>query len=621
MERRGFIVLLLPLALLTCGFTWGLGKSDPCSEAARSVVGLTPDTPAAQRDKIGKSVLKSCPDGAAAFYLHGMALEAEKQNEEAMAAYRSATVKDTRMPDAHGRLGLLLLGKGDREQASVELMAALQGGDSPASARALGGIFLEAKLYALALHFFEQALPAAAQDAALRLEMGQAYLGMGDTAKARPFFEQSLGLDPAGAVGHLGLSDCYRREKRFDRAIAELRMALAADGGKRETHYLLGQLLELTGEPEEADREFQLAGVERALGPADYLKKAADFSSAGSFERAAAAYDAYLLKKPDAAGVREKLADARMAAGHDIEAINAYEEAVRRREGSSRISCNLGILYERKGNLDEAINSFKEAVRLDAANGDARRRLAEIYALRGSFAEAIGEYRELISRHDANPLNYYKLAHLLEKERDFPGASGAYAKAVELDPNNTEAHRGLAFLLLYRHLPGDVEKELSEVLRLRPADVEARNALIALCVKQKRYDETTKLLEEDVRLNPGSPDSRYRLGVMYAFRHRDDEARVAFQEAIGLKPDHARALNALGKLYLKAGDKDKAKDAFAAAHQADAKQMEPIDLSNRLTSAPEKKAPVKAQAGKRPLRRKAAGRHRPNRKQHARDQH
>ena len=621
MDRRIFFALLLPFALLTCGFTWGLGKGDPCNEASKAVAELTPETPAQLREKITKRVIKECPDGAAASYLRGLSLEAEKKSAEALGAYRSATSKDPRLADAHGRLGLLLLGKGEREEASVELITALQLKDSPSYARAAAEIFLEGKLHALAIHFFEQALPAYADDADLRLEMGRAYLGMGKSARARSLFQEALRLDPAGAAGHLGLAGCYRQEKQFNGAIDELRLALAADSGNRESHYQLGQLLELTGKSEEADREYHIAGVERSLGAADYLKKAADYTASGSFEMAAAAYDAYLLKKPDAPGIREKLADARMAAGHDLEAINAYEEANRRREGSSRISCNLGILYERKGNLDEAINSFQEAIRLDAGNGDARRRLAEIHALRGSFSAAIDQYRELIGRHDANPLIYYKLARLLEKDRDFPGAAGAYAKAVALDPNNTEAHRGLAFLLLYRHLPGNVEKELSEVLRLRPADLEARNALIALYVKQKRYDETTALLKEDVLLNPENPDSHYRLGVMYAFRHQDDAARGSFEKTIQLKPDHARALNALGKLYLKAGDSAKAQEAFAAAHKADPKLLEPIDLSNRLVPAPEKKGAAHRRASaaekKRSTKRKGAGKVRPTYKKHA----
>ena len=212
MDRRICLALLLPFAVLASGFTWGLGKSDPCSEASKAVAGLTPETPAVQRDKIEKSVLKSCPDGAAVGYLRGISLEAERKSEEASAAYRSATLKDPRLADAHGRLGLLLLGKGEREEASVELIAALQLKDSPSYARAAGDIFLEGKLHALAIHFFEQALPAYASDAALRLEMGQSYLGMGNTARATPLFEEALRLDPAGAAGHLGLAACYRQE-------------------------------------------------------------------------------------------------------------------------------------------------------------------------------------------------------------------------------------------------------------------------------------------------------------------------------------------------------------------------------------------------------------------------
>jgi hypothetical protein len=41
MDRRIYVALLLPFALLTSGFTWGLGKGDPCSEASKAVAGLT----------------------------------------------------------------------------------------------------------------------------------------------------------------------------------------------------------------------------------------------------------------------------------------------------------------------------------------------------------------------------------------------------------------------------------------------------------------------------------------------------------------------------------------------------------------------------------------------------
>ena len=94
MDRRIFAALLLPLALLTCGFTWGLGKSAPCTEASQAVAGLTPETPSAQRDTIEKSVLKSCAGGAAASYLRGISLEAEKKSGEAIDAYRLAQLKE-----------------------------------------------------------------------------------------------------------------------------------------------------------------------------------------------------------------------------------------------------------------------------------------------------------------------------------------------------------------------------------------------------------------------------------------------------------------------------------------------------------------------------------------------
>jgi tetratricopeptide (TPR) repeat protein len=605
MNRRTSLILLLPLALLSSGFTWGLGKEDGCSEIRKSLAGITPETPAPERDALLKRAGARCPEGGAAVYLRGLTLESEKKADEAIAAYRSAAAKEPGLAEAHGRLGLLLLAKGELEPASVELISALQQQATPAYARAAGDLFLQSKLYALALYFHRQALPAFAGDPTLQLALGWDLLGLGATPQATVPFQEALRLDPGAPAAHLGLAACYRQEKRYQEAAAQLRLALAAQGSNRETHFQLAQVLELAGNTAEAEREYRLAGVERTLEPEDYQEKAARFAATGNYDQAAAAYQALLLKEPGAAGVRGKLGDARMSAGHDLEAIQAYEEAIQRGEGNSGISYNLGILYERKGSLDDAVSSFQDAVQLDPANGDARRRLAEIHTLRGSIAEAIEQYQELISRHDTNPLSYFKLGRLLERQRDFPGAAQAFAKAAELDGNNVEARRALAFLLLKKKLPGDPAKELGEVLRLRPKDQEARYALIALQVKAKRYDETAQLLKEDAELNPESPESHYRLGVLYAFRHQDEEALASFQETVRLKPDHARALKALGALYLKAGEREKSKAAFQAAHQADPQLKEPVELSTRLV--PESARKVAVQRKKARPRPKRAG--------------
>lgn len=605
-NNKAYGLGLLVIAVLNCGFSWNSGTQDHCGQARKIVESLGSDSSAPQRAQAEKNILDLCPDGGATYYLQGLSLEAARNVTGAIEAYRTASRKDPLLAEAKGQLGLLLLQQGARQEASVALFEALQLKANPRYSRALGEIFLEGKLYALALHHYQQTLPTSAADASMHVNMARCYLGLGDQAKAHESLLEALRLEPGNEMAHLELAGIYREEKLYDKAVAELRSAVAGNPDNRDIHLNLAQVLELMGKPAEADKEYALAGVKRTVNATDHLRRAAMYQAAEEFAKEAAEYTTLLLIQPDTPGIREKLGDARLKAGHDSEAIAAYDEAIRRREGTSRILYNLGTLYERKGDLDEAIRRFSEAIRLDSGNSDARRRLAEIYTLRGDFTAAIGEYQELIARHGDNPLNYYKLARLLEKKRDYQAAISAYTKAIKLDQDNIEAHRGIALLHLKRKTPDEAEKHFRAVLRLNPNDSEARNSLISFYVKKKRYDETTELLKDDAGLNPQNPDSQYRLGVMYAFNGKSDDALSQFQKAIKLKPDHARALNGIGKVYLKTGYNDKAKDAFTAARKADPDLMEPVELLSTLNVVPKKqlKTGLKKKSSKKLLKRR-----------------
>ncbi len=572
---------LLVLGFLSCGFTWG-SSLPPCDKASEAVKEITRQSSADKRLEAEKKVRELCAEGGAAHYLKGLALEAAQRQEEAVEEYRSAVKKDPQLAEAHGRLGLLLFEKGAREEASVELFEASKSKPDPDYARALGDIFQAAQLYALALSQYERALPTYGNDAKLRVGMARSYLGLGERAKARDLLVEALRLDPANLAASLELAEIYRGDKQYQDALQQLKQASAAHPDNRDIHFRLARLLDLMGEEKLADAQYRQAGMERASTPADHLEKAALYQQGTAFLKAAREYEALLLKQPDAPGVREKLGDALLAAGHDGEAITAYEEALRRKETSSQLLYNLGTLYERKGDLDQAIRRFSEAIRLDPENGDARRRLAEIHTVRGDLDAAIAQYRELVSRHGDNPLSYYKLARLYEQRRQYEDAIRAYSKAIELDQDSEVAHLGIARLYQKRKQPEQAEKHLIEVLRLDPKHAEARELLISLYVKARRYDDTEKLLKASAELNPESANDQYRLGVIYAFRGNNDGAREQYQKALALKPDHARALNALGKLYLRLGEKEKAREALAAARKADPDLLEPVELLSKL---------------------------------------
>ena len=75
MKKYMILLLLVPAALLTCGFDWGFGAGDKCGDAKKLVNELTFMKTAADRSSMEARILKLCPEGAAGHYVKALNLE------------------------------------------------------------------------------------------------------------------------------------------------------------------------------------------------------------------------------------------------------------------------------------------------------------------------------------------------------------------------------------------------------------------------------------------------------------------------------------------------------------------------------------------------------------------
>lgn len=576
-KKYGFLLFLILLMGGICGFNWGFGHADKCGEARKllpKLTELTGEKAAKQENRI----LALCPDGGAGHYIQGVRLERQKKPDEAIDEYRVALDDDDSIAEAHGNLGLLLLNKGEKDEAGVELTRGLMGSNDPRYHLGLAEILREGKMYALARFHYRCALKAFPDDTAIQSGLAEVNEQLGHLDEAEEGFTKLLDANPNDKIARLGLAEVYRKGKRWDDAMAELEKVAAANPGERSIHALMAEVYRDRGDMARADKEYLLAGVDKTITPEEYLRKGDEFLLAREYEKAIGEYRDALKKKPQWPLALEKLGDAQMAAGLDDDAIAAYTQAVRLDGGNSGISYSLGVILERKGELDGAVAKYQDTLRHDPDNGDARRRLADIYTLRGSYPQAIAEYKELIARRADNPLVHFKLAKVYDKSKDYPAAIGEYQAAIKIDPGNIEARKELAALYGRRGMADEAEGEFREVLQLKKDDVGVRNALTALYVRQRKYDDLFALLKEGADLFPKDPNSHYRLGIMYDFRKEYDAAIAQYQEAIALKSDFAKALSALGKTYMKTGNLEKAKESLEAAKKADPNFKEPGEL-------------------------------------------
>jgi tetratricopeptide (TPR) repeat protein len=163
MNKYPYLILLIPLIVVTCGFNWGFGSTGTCTKAKILTAALS-ELSGESRTKQEDRILKLCPDGAAGHFVLGLRHERQKETDEAIVEYRAAVGSDETLAEAHGNLGLLLLKKGARDEAAVELSKGLMGKDDTRYHLGLAELLKEGKMYSLALYHYLEALKAFPQE-------------------------------------------------------------------------------------------------------------------------------------------------------------------------------------------------------------------------------------------------------------------------------------------------------------------------------------------------------------------------------------------------------------------------------------------------------------------------
>ena len=90
-------------------------------------------------------------------------------------------------------------------------------------------------------------------------QLGDAYVRSSRWDEAIAALQQSLWLNPFYSAPYILLGKAYTRKGQLATAEGMLRRAVEYDPNNRTAHYLLAQLLQQTGRPDEARREFAIA--------------------------------------------------------------------------------------------------------------------------------------------------------------------------------------------------------------------------------------------------------------------------------------------------------------------------------------------------------------------------
>ncbi len=382
MKNCSIFILLVLVALFTCGFDWGFGGKDKCGDAKRLVTELALVKTAAERTAMEGRILHLCPEGAAGHFIKAINLEKAGNIDGASTEYGEALKDAPMFPQASGNLGLIHLQQGLYDEAAVELTVALKTVSDPRYHRGLARIFNERKLYTLAVYHYNEVALTSPGDAVLHAALAETYGKMGRLDSAEEEYGKALKIEPVNESARLGLAAVLVRKNLIDRAIVELTTVQKSDPQNKEIHRLLAGAYEKKADWKAAEVEYLLAGLAGGEKPSLYVgrvRKGDAYLKAKEYDKAIEEYRGAVKEKPESTEALQKLGDALMGGGHDDDAITVYREALRLKADNGAVNYNLGQLYEKKGLLDEAVVEYRQSLKLLPENGEARRRLAEIY--------------------------------------------------------------------------------------------------------------------------------------------------------------------------------------------------------------------------------------------------
>jgi Tfp pilus assembly protein PilF len=182
------------------------------------------------------------------------------QNLEAGAAFQSAIRLEPDAASAHEGLGLVLSREKRHAAAEAEYREAvrLAPGSAPACCRLGESLYLQGR-YIEAEIAFRDAIRSDPGMAVARIGLGWALRQLRETAEAEKAFRDGISLDAGSADAHTGLGSVLWDAKRYAEAEAEFREAVRMDPSNAGAHRSLGRLLSSMNRHSEAQAEFRVA--------------------------------------------------------------------------------------------------------------------------------------------------------------------------------------------------------------------------------------------------------------------------------------------------------------------------------------------------------------------------
>jgi len=141
--------------------------------------------------------------------------------------------------------------------------------------------------------------------------------------------------------------------------------------------------------------------------------------------------------------IAELRADIMMARKQYSDAIEAYEELLKKEPKNAELLNKVGVGYSNLTKLDKAKKYYERAIKADSKYASALNNLGTVHFYQKRFKRAIKVYDRAIAANPYSATFHSNAGHAWFADKKYPEAIAAWSRAIEIDPQVFE-HRGSA---------------------------------------------------------------------------------------------------------------------------------------------------------------------------------
>jgi len=161
---------------------------------------------------------------------------------------------------------------------------------------------------------------------------------------------------------------------------------------------------------------------------------------------------------------------------------------------------NMGLAYNKLGQIDSAIASQKRSIALTPDNSDSFVTLAYLYSKNKQYDEAITAAKRAIELKSDNAVAYYNLGVAYGMKKQYSEAIKALQKAIEINPKDAVAYGWMGRFLMEKNAYNEAAEAYKKGIEAAPTNPNLREALSVAYYRMGRYDDALASANKAIEL-------------------------------------------------------------------------------------------------------------------------